>query len=52
MAQLTLPQNSKIRKGKHFPAEAGAGKARRFKIYRYDPDSSENPRHGHLRPRS
>ena len=44
MAQLTLPKNSKVRKGKHFPAEAGAGKARRFKIYRYDPDSSENPR--------
>ena len=44
MAQLTLPQNSKVRKGKHFPADTGAGKTRRFKIYRYDPDSGENPR--------
>ena len=44
MAQLTLPQNSKVRKGRHFPAETGAGKTRRFKIYRYDPDSGENPR--------
>ena len=44
MAQLTLPKNSKVRKGKHFPAEAGAGKTRRFKIYRYDPEGGENPR--------
>ncbi len=44
MAQLTLPKNSKVRKGKHFPAEAGAGRTRRFRIYRYDPDSGENPR--------
>ncbi len=44
MAQLTLPQNSKVRKGRHFPAEAGAGRTRRFKIYRYDPDSGDNPR--------
>ena len=44
MAQLTLPKNSKIGKGKHFPAEAGASRSRRFKIYRYDPDSGENPR--------
>ena len=43
MAQLTLPQNSKIGKGKHFPV-SGAGRVRRFKIYRYDPDSGENPR--------
>ena len=44
MAQLTLPQNSKVRKGKHFPAEGGAGKTRRFRIYRHDPESGENPR--------
>ena len=44
MAQLTLPQNSKVRKGKHFPADTGAGKTKRFKIYRYDPDRGENPR--------
>ena len=44
MAQLTLPKNSKVRKGKHFPAAAGAGKTRRFKVYRYDPDGRETPR--------
>ena len=46
MAQLTLPKNSKVRKGRHFAASAGAGsgKTRRFKIYRYDPESGENPR--------
>ena len=44
MAQLTLPKNSKVRKGKHFPADSGAGKTRRFKIYRYDPEGGENPR--------
>jgi succinate dehydrogenase / fumarate reductase iron-sulfur subunit len=44
MAEFTLPKNSKIKKGKHFAANAGGGKTRRFKIYRYDPDSGENPR--------
>ena len=44
MAQLTLPKNSKVRKGTHFPAAAGAGKTRRFKIYRYDPHAGETPR--------
>ncbi|MDE0380092.1 MAG: succinate dehydrogenase iron-sulfur subunit [Rhodospirillales bacterium] len=44
MAQLTLPQNSKVGKGKHFPADGAPSKSRRFKIYRYDPDSGENPR--------
>ena len=44
MAQLTLPKNSKVGKGKHFPADGAPSKSRRFKIYRYDPDSGENPR--------
>lgn len=46
MAQLTLPQNSKIDKkaGKTFKAPAGAKKARSFKIYRYDPEVGGNPR--------
>jgi len=45
MLNFLLPANSKIRKdGKSFSAPAGAKNRRVFKIYRYDPDSSENPR--------
>ena len=44
MADFRLPPNSKIRKGKHFAAPADAVNTRRFAVYRYDPDSSENPR--------
>ena len=44
MAQITLPKNSRVRKGTHFAAAAGASRTQRFKIYRYDPDSGENPR--------
>jgi succinate dehydrogenase / fumarate reductase iron-sulfur subunit len=44
MVELTLPQNSKIKKGKHFAAPSGAKNVRRFKIYRYDPETGENPR--------
>ena len=45
MVQLTLPKNSKIKPtGKHYPAADGAKNVRQFKIYRYDPDSGENPR--------
>jgi len=44
MAQLSLPANSKLRDGKTFPAPSGATQVRRFKIYRWDPDTGENPR--------
>ena len=44
MAAFTLPANSKVRKGRHFPAPAGAARTRRFRIYRYDPDGDANPR--------
>ena len=44
MAEFLLPKNSKIKKGKHHKAPDGAGKTRRFKVYRYDPDSGDNPR--------
>ena len=44
MAEFRLPANSKIRKGKHFAAPEGAKQVRRFVVYRYDPDSGENPR--------
>ena len=45
MAEFSLPRNSQVRKdGRVFKAPAGAGSVRVFKIYRYDPDSNENPR--------
>ena len=45
MVQLTLPKNSTVNKaGKHFPAKNGAGNTRKFKVYRYDPATDENPR--------
>jgi succinate dehydrogenase / fumarate reductase iron-sulfur subunit len=49
MVQLTLPKNSKPKKGKVWPrpTTANGKKPRRtkdFHIYRYDPDMDENPR--------
>lgn len=43
MAEFTLPKNSKVTKGKHFAA-TGAKNVRTFKIYRWNPDDSANPR--------
>jgi len=43
MVQFALPKNSKITKGKEWPAPAGATETREFKVYRYDPDSGANP---------
>lgn len=45
MAEFTLPKNSKIsKKGRTYKAEEGK-RQKRFKIYRYDPDSGANPRY-------
>lgn len=44
MADFRLPPNSRIKKGNFFAAPAGAANTRRFAVYRYDPDSGENPR--------
>ncbi len=44
MAEFTLPKNSRIKKGKHFPAAADAKRVKTFQVYRWDPDSGENPR--------
>ncbi len=44
MVELALPKNSRITKGKRYAAPAGAKKTRTFRIYRYDPESGENPR--------
>jgi succinate dehydrogenase / fumarate reductase iron-sulfur subunit len=44
MAEFTLPANSIIGTGKTHPAPGGAKRLKTFRIYRYDPDSGENPR--------
>ncbi len=44
MAEFRLPPNSRVKKGRHFQAPAGATEVRQFVVYRYDPDSGENPR--------
>ncbi|GAB4176016.1 MAG: succinate dehydrogenase iron-sulfur subunit [Thalassobaculales bacterium] len=44
MAEFTLPANSKVKDGKAHPAPPAAKRPKVFKIYRYDPDSGENPR--------
>jgi len=44
MAEFRLPKNSRIMKGKTFPAPEGATRTRTFKVYRWDPDDGENPR--------
>jgi succinate dehydrogenase / fumarate reductase, iron-sulfur subunit len=43
MAEFALPANSKVQPGKAWPAPAGASKTKTFKIYRWDPDTGENP---------
>ena len=43
MVELTLPKNSKVKAGKRHKARQGAKRVRQFKIYRYDPDTGENP---------
>ncbi len=44
MATFTLPKNSKISEGKTYRAAADAKNVKAFKVYRWDPDSGENPR--------
>jgi len=43
MAQFTLPKNSKIRQGKTISAANGAKNTKVFRVYRWDPDTGENP---------
>jgi succinate dehydrogenase / fumarate reductase iron-sulfur subunit len=44
MAQLRLPKNSRIVKGKICPAPESATNVKTFRVYRWDPDAGENPR--------
>jgi succinate dehydrogenase / fumarate reductase iron-sulfur subunit len=44
MAAFRLPPNSRVGAGKHHRAADGATKTKTFTVYRYDPDSGQNPR--------
>ena len=44
MVKLALPKNSKVTKGKQWPAPDGVTQTKEFKVYRYDPESGANPR--------
>ncbi|HEY3644746.1 MAG TPA: 2Fe-2S iron-sulfur cluster-binding protein, partial [Gammaproteobacteria bacterium] len=44
MAEFLLPKNSRMKEGKTFKAEKGAKNIKNFRVYRYDPDSGQNPR--------
>jgi succinate dehydrogenase / fumarate reductase iron-sulfur subunit len=43
MVELSLPRNSKIKQGKTHKAKAGTKNIRRYQVYRWDPDTGENP---------
>jgi len=44
MGKFFLPPNSRVTAGKQHGGAEGAKNAREFQIYRYDPDSGDNPR--------
>jgi len=44
MVELALPKNSRITVGKTWPKPEGAKNLKTFRIYRWDPDSGDNPR--------
>jgi succinate dehydrogenase / fumarate reductase iron-sulfur subunit len=43
MVELALSKNSQVKKGRHYPAPAGATKVKTFKVYRYEPEGDQNP---------
>lgn len=43
MVEFTLPKNSVIQQGKHFPAPEAATRIKRVEVYRWNPDDDENP---------
>jgi len=43
MAEFRLPKNSRITKGKNFPAPEGATNTKTFRVYRWNPDDGNNP---------
>jgi succinate dehydrogenase / fumarate reductase, iron-sulfur subunit len=43
LVEFALPRNSKVRPGKSWPAPA-AKRLKEFRVYRWDPETAENPR--------
>jgi succinate dehydrogenase / fumarate reductase iron-sulfur subunit len=43
MVEFNLPKNSRVQKGKDWPAPGSATNTRTFKIYRWNPDDGKNP---------
>ncbi|NMM45561.1 succinate dehydrogenase iron-sulfur subunit [Rhodospirillaceae bacterium KN72] len=43
MAEFSLPANSKIGKGKSWPAKTGGKNIKKFNIYRWNPDDGKTP---------
>ena len=44
MVELALPKNSQVKPGKTWPKPAHAKALKEFRIYRWDPDTGDNPR--------
>ena len=44
MVQISLPENSKTKKGKYFKDKTGSKNLRKVNVYRWDPSKKENPR--------
>jgi succinate dehydrogenase / fumarate reductase iron-sulfur subunit len=43
MSEFTLPANSKVKPGKHWPVPQHAQHVKSFRVYRWNPDDRENP---------
>ncbi len=48
MAEFSLPKKSQVKPGKTVKAADGAKRSRRISVYRWDPDTGENPRLDHF----
>ena len=44
MVEFALPKNSVLQKGKEFPVPEGATRLKQVDVYRWNPDSADNPR--------
>ena len=44
MAEFSLPNNSKIIKGKYYKDKTNSKNIRKVNVYRWNPDDGQNPR--------